>query len=190
MRLWRGARVVTSVTQNTLYTRTNSLLMCFPFTAEHCRARCAPEDGVQQLQWSGGAVDALRLFVNMETLDTNGRCLLLLSHWCRRLVCSNRAFPRGFFKKEKSQRGRSKQVILIKGFLWEHIFSTFFISFRSNTTQKIKMYFILEKQIWTSVGVLEGLDFTTLFLWFENCTRFEKCVTRIYLKYIPFPSFE
>lgn len=55
VRLWKGARVVTSMTPNTLYTRTNSLLMCFGVSFHRRRiVRLTPafEGSVHQLQWN------------------------------------------------------------------------------------------------------------------------------------------
>lgn len=76
VRFWRGARVVTRMTPKTLYSRSNSLLMCFGVSFHETRIvppTSAFEDSVHQLQASGIAVPS-RQFVflwRLETLSTN-----------------------------------------------------------------------------------------------------------------------
>jgi len=55
VRFWRGARIVTRMTPNTLYTRSNSLLMCVgvPFHSHRFVPLASSlEHSVHQLQWS------------------------------------------------------------------------------------------------------------------------------------------
>lgn len=71
VRFWRGARVVTRMTPKTLYTRSNSLLMCFGVSFhEQCIVplTSAFEDSVHQLQASGLAV-LWRQFVLLQWLE-------------------------------------------------------------------------------------------------------------------------
>lgn len=74
MRFWRGARVVTRMTLNTLYTRSNSLLMCFGVSFhKQCFVPLTSsfEDSVHQLRWNSCPMETVCLSVKIDILCTN-----------------------------------------------------------------------------------------------------------------------
>lgn len=91
VRFWRGARVVTRMTLNTLRTRSNSLLMCFGVSFHGhgiVALTSAFEHSVHQLQWNSRPLETVCLFEKSE--DFKGPWLQVapfhphttLADWC------------------------------------------------------------------------------------------------------------
>lgn len=92
VRFWRGARIVTRMTPNALYTRSNSLLMCFgvPFHGKSIvPLTSALEDSVHQLQRNSCPMDTVCLLEKTWSRLRQQVALLSPLKLCRRFFLSS-----------------------------------------------------------------------------------------------------